>query len=98
MRYRDGKKNENARLETLPMVGIQKICVSDVTSDVLRVEITVADKPDPKSASVYVTAALPVTRRGHSLESIEAATVDTLIELLRQAVSAEVKQRMRIVY
>ena len=80
------------------MVGIQKICVSDVTSDVLCVEITIADKPDLAHASVYVTAKLPVERRGHSLESIEAAAVDTLIDLLHDAVPAEVKHRMRMVY
>ena len=80
------------------MISIQKLSVSDVTSDVLQVEITIADHSDPKEASTHVVAALPVERRGHSLESIEAAAVDALIELLREAVPSEVKQRMRIVY
>ena len=61
-------------------------------------ELIVADNPSPERASVHVTARLPVARRGHSLESIEAATFDALIEALRQAAPAQVKQRMRVVY
>lgn len=80
------------------MITIQKISVSDPRSHVLRVEIIVADNPDPSKAKVHVTATLPVERRGHSLESIEAATVDALIDVLQQAVPSEVKQRMRAVY
>lgn len=80
------------------MITIQKISVSDLGSEVLRVEITIADDPDPAHAKVHLTASLPVERRGHSLESIEAATVDALFDLLRQAVPSEVKHRMRAVY
>ena len=80
------------------MAIIQKFSISDITSDVLTVELTVADNPSPEKASVHVTARLPVGRRGHSLESIEAATFDALIEILRHAAPAEVKQRMRVAY
>ena len=80
------------------MISIQKISVSDLGSDILQIEITIADDPDPAEASVHMTATLPVERRGHSLESIEAATVDALIEVLRQAAPSAVKQRMRAVY
>jgi hypothetical protein len=80
------------------MVSIQNISISNVESDTLRVEITIADRPEPENATIFLAATLPVERRGHSLESIEAATIDTLIEVLRKAVPADVKQRMRVVY
>ena len=95
--FRETYTNNN-ELETQPMASIQNITISNLTSDTLRVEITVADRPEPESATVFVAATLPVERRGHSLESIEAATIDTLIDILRKAVPADVKQRMRVVY
>jgi hypothetical protein len=80
------------------VISIQKLSVSNVNSDILQVEITIADAPDPEDATTYLIAALPVKRRGHSLESIEAATIEGLMHLLRQAIPSEVKQRMKAVY
>lgn len=80
------------------MATIQSISISNLTADTLRVEITIADRPEPENATIFLAATLPVERRGHSLESIEAATIDALIDVLRKAVPAEVKQRMRVVY
>ena len=74
------------------MIKIQKISLTDLTSGVRQVEITIADKPTPENATTYLTATLPVKRRGHSLESIEAAAIDTLIEILREVAPDQVKQ------
>ena len=75
------------------MIKIQKISLTDLTSGVRQVEITIADKPTPENATTYLTATLPVKRRGHSLESIEAAAIDTLIEILREVAPDQVKQK-----
>ena len=80
------------------MISIQKLSVSNVHSDILQIEITIADKPDPENATTYLKASLPVKRRGHSLESIEAATIEALMSMLKQSVPSEVKHRMKVVY
>jgi hypothetical protein len=77
---------------------IQKISISDLNQHLLRVEMAISDHPDLEKATVKLIATLPVKRRGHSLESIEAATIDAVVDLLRQAIPTEVSRRLKAVY
>ena len=67
------------------MIEIQKIAISNVASETLKVEITIADNPDTKEASVWLVARLPVQREGLSLENVASATLDAVRKLIEQA-------------